>query len=83
VHEIYTLFIMDIFDHVSVPDHKILTKKDEEKVLSELKIMRHQLPKAHVTDAVCIVIGAEVDDILQIDAFNENSGLERRYRLVI
>jgi len=83
VHKIYTLFIMNIFDHISVPEHTILTRDEETIVLSELKIQRHQLPKIHVMESVCVVLGAEVDDIIQIIAFNENSGLEPRYRLVV
>ena len=83
VHEIYTLFIMDIFDHVTVPEHRILSRKEEEAVLKQLRIGRHQLPKANTKDGACIILGAEVGDILEISAFNENSGIERRYRLVV
>ena len=74
---------MDIFEHVSVPQHKILSRVDEKQALSDLRVQRHQLPKAHVGDAVCVILGAEIDDVIQIDAFNENSGIERRYRLVV
>jgi len=83
VHVIYTLLIMNIFDHVSVPKHTILSREDETKILDELKIKKHQLPKIQYLDSVSIILGAEIDDIVDIDVFNENTGYETRYRLVV
>lgn len=82
-HKIYTLFIMNIFDHVSVPKHKILSHQDAEKVIKQLSIKKTQLPKITQLDSVSVFLGAIPDDIIEIETFNENSGLERRYRLVI
>ena len=83
VHVVYTLLIMNIFDHISVPAHRILSRKDEVKVLNDLKIKKSQLPKIQYLDPVSIVLGAVPDDVIEIDLFNENTGYETRYRLVL
>lgn len=73
----------DILKHKLVPDHTILSKKEANKIIKQLKIHQEQLPKIKVDDPVVKEIGAKSGDVLKITRKSHTAGKFITYRLVI
>lgn len=64
-----------------VPEHEILSKAEEGKVLALFGIKREMLPKLKVTDPQAKRIGAKVGDVVKIT--RKDTCVNVAYRLVI
>lgn len=73
----------DILSHELVPEHKILTKDESQKILKQLNVKPERLPKIRDTDPVVEIIGAKVGDIIEITRDSPTAGKTKYYRVVI
>lgn len=65
--------------HELIPQHKLLPKDEGEKLLSEFKVTRMQIPKIRVKDAALIGMGAKAGQIIEVSRQDGS----KNYRLVI
>jgi len=73
----------NIFDHVLVPKHEILSPEEKEKLLKQYRVQPYQLPKIRSTDPAVKAIGAKPGDILKIIRNSPTAGEYVAYRYVI
>ena len=69
----------DAPSHEIIPEHKVLSKDDTEKVLADFKVSRLQIPKIRVKDAALAGKGAKAGQIVGITRLDGS----QYYRLVI
>ncbi len=69
--------------HELVPDHKILTKNESQKILKELDITPEQLPKILDTDPALETTPVKPGDIIEITRNSPTAGKIKYYRIVI
>lgn len=72
----------DIFKHILVPKHEILTGEDRDKILNNYRVKPHQLPWILHTDPAAIAIGAVPGDIVKITRESPTAGKYTSYRFV-
>jgi len=70
-------------DHILVPKHEVLSKKEAEELLRLLGIKPEQLPKIRADDPIVKEIGAKVGDIVRIVRNSPTAGVSIAYRYVI
>ncbi len=73
----------NIFDHVLVPKHEILTPKEKEEVLAQYRVQPHQLPWIRASDPAVRAIGAKPGDIVRIIRDSPTAGKYVSYRYVL
>ncbi|MEM1544991.1 MAG: DNA-directed RNA polymerase subunit H [Candidatus Methanomethylicia archaeon] len=73
---------LNIFSHVLVPKHEILTKEEAIKILHELNAKPEDLPLIKVSDPVVKALGAKPGDILKIYRRSPTAGVTIAYRYV-
>ena len=69
----------DAPSHEIIPEHKVLSKDDAEKVLSEFRVSRLQIPKIRAKDAALIGKGAKAGQIVEVSRLDGS----QYYRLVV
>jgi len=62
-----------------IPEHKLLSKEDAEKVLAEFRVSRLQIPKIRAKDAALLGMGAKVGQIVEVKRLDGSVN----YRLVV
>jgi len=78
----------NVLEHELVPEHHLLSEKDEEKILKGLKLTKDQLPKMKLSDP-CIraldAIAGPVNEgmVVKIVRRSSTSGVSVCYRLVV
>lgn len=72
----------NIFSHVLVPKHEILTKEEATRVLHELNAKPEDLPLIKASDPIVKALGAKPGDILRIYRKSPTAGLTIAYRYV-
>ncbi|MGB8215818.1 MAG: DNA-directed RNA polymerase subunit H [Candidatus Methanoperedens sp.] len=70
-------------EHKMVPNHEILNEEDLNKVLSEYKVDKEQLPKIRISDPSAVSVKAKVGDVVRITRDSQTAGKSYFYRLVI
>ena len=70
-------------DHVYVPKHEIMTKKEAEQVLKEFNCNATELPLIFVTDPAIIGLGVKPGDMIRITRKSGTSGISLYYRYVV
>ncbi|MCZ7405366.1 MAG: DNA-directed RNA polymerase subunit H [Candidatus Methanoperedens sp.] len=70
-------------EHKMVPNHEILNEEDLNKVLSEYKVDKEQLPKIRISDPSTVSVKAKVGDVVRITRDSQTAGKSYFYRLVI
>ncbi len=70
-------------DHILVPKHELLKKKEAEEILNVLGIDKEDLPKIKAEDPIAKEIGAKPGDIIRIIRDSPTAGKSVVYRLVI
>ncbi len=70
-------------DHILVPKHELLKKKEAEEILNVLGIAKEDLPKIKAEDPIAKEIGAKPGDIVRIIRDSPTAGKSIVYRLVI
>ncbi|RLF15635.1 MAG: DNA-directed RNA polymerase subunit H [Thermoprotei archaeon] len=73
----------NIFDHVLVPKHILLTKEEAKKVLKELGVQPWQLPWIRASDPAAKALGAKPGDIIKIIRKSKLAGYSIAYRYVV
>ncbi|KAB2948512.1 MAG: DNA-directed RNA polymerase subunit H [Candidatus Methanoperedens sp.] len=66
-----------------VPNHEILSEDEVEKVLTEFKVEREQLPKIRIIDPTVVAAKAKVGDVIRITRESKTAGIAYYYRMVI
>jgi len=69
----------DAPSHEIIPEHKVLTKEDTEKVLADFKVSRLQIPRIRAKDAALVGTGAKVGQLVGITRLDGS----QYYRLVV
>ena len=70
-------------NHVYVPKHEIMTKKEAEQVLKEYNCNATELPLIFVTDPAIIGLGVKPGDMIKITRKSGTSGESFYYRYVV
>ena len=70
-------------NHVYVPKHEIMTKKEAEQVLKEYHCNATELPLIFVTDPAIIGLGVKPGDMIKITRKSGTSGISLYYRYVV
>ncbi len=65
--------------HELIPEHKLLSKENAEKVLVDYRVSRLQIPKIRSKDAALIGKGAKAGQIVEIKRLDGS----QYYRLVV
>ncbi len=73
---------LNIFSHVLVPKHEILTKEEAAKILHELNAKPEDLPLIKASDPIVKALGAKPGDILKIYRRSPTAGITIAYRYV-
>jgi len=73
----------NLFEHVLVPRHEILTPEEKEKVLMEYRVQPYQLPQIRSSDPAAKAIGARPGDIVRIIRDSSTAGKYVSYRYVV
>ena len=70
-------------NHVYVPKHEIMTKKEAEQVLKEYNCNATELPLIFVTDPAIVGLGVKPGDMIKITRKSGTSGESLYYRYVV
>ncbi len=73
----------DILSHSYNPDFRVLNEEEVMKVLEDLDIGIHQLPKMIDKDPVVKILKAEVNDVVEITRESPTAGKTKFYRVVV
>ena len=73
----------NIFKHILVPVHEILTEKEKEEMLKEYHVKVHQLPRIGASDPAVIAIGGRPGDVIRILRDSPTAGKHVFYRYVV
>ena len=70
-------------NHVYVPKHEIMAKKDAEKVLKDFNCNPTELPFIFVNDPAILGLGVKPGDMIRITRKSGTSGESLYYRYVV
>ena len=70
-------------DHVYVPKHEIMTKKDADDVLKKFNCIPTQLPFIFVDDPAIVKLGVKPGDMIKITRKSGTAGVSFYYRYVV
>ena len=70
-------------DHVYVPKHEIMTKKEAEAVLQKFNCNATELPLIFANDPAIIGLGVKPGDMIKITRRSGTSGISLYYRYVV
>ena len=70
-------------DHVYVPKHEIMAKKDAEEVLKKFNCIPTELPLIFVNDPAILGLGVKPGDMIKITRKSATAGESIYYRYVV
>ena len=70
-------------DHVYVPKHEIMTKKDAEEILIKYNCKPTELPLIFVSDPAILGLGVKPGDMIKITRKSSTAGQSTYYRYVV
>ena len=70
-------------DHVYVPKHEIMNKKDAEEVLQKFNCKPTELPLIFVNDPAILGLGVKPGDMIKITRKSATAGQSTYYRYVV
>ena len=73
----------NIFDHVLVPKHVLLSPEEVANLLKKLNITLNQLPKISIKDPVVKFLNAKKEDVVKILRKSETAGVSEFYRVIV
>lgn len=73
----------DIFEHILVPNHIVLSTEEVERALKELNAARDQLPRIKVSDPALRNLEVKVGDVVKIVRESPTTGKSIAYRVVV
>jgi len=74
---------LTIFDHVLVPEHRVLSKEETEELLKKYNIKPSQLPQIKTSDPAVQALDAKPGDIIEIKRKSPTAGVYYYYRIVV
>ena len=74
---------VNVFDHLLVPKHTLLSQEEVEKVLNKYRIKPYQLPKIKDSDPAAMAIQAQSGDVIKILRKSHTAGEAIAYRYVV
>ncbi|BAB02760.1 RNA polymerase-like protein [Arabidopsis thaliana] len=75
--------IVNVKEHVFVPEHQALTTEEKQKFLERKRTRFVVLPRIHVTDPIARYFGLKRGEVVKISRLSETSGRYITYRYVI
>ena len=79
----HSIFIMELPLHVESMPHKIMNKNEQDKLNSYYRTKPRDFPSIKYDDPQAIWIGANFNDLIEIDKLSETAGKNVTYRYVI
>jgi len=73
----------NIFKHMLVPKHEILSLEKKEELLKKYRVKPYQLPWIKASDPAAITIGARLGTVLRIVKDSPTTGKYIPYRYVV
>jgi len=73
----------NIFEHVFVPKHEIVSAEEKEKLLNDYRVQPYQLPRLKASDPAAKAIDAKPGDIVRIIRDSPTAGKYISYRYVV
>jgi DNA-directed RNA polymerase subunit H (RpoH/RPB5) len=73
----------NIFDHVMVPKHDVLTDGEKGSLLAQLRVEAYQLPWIRASDPAVRAVGARPGDVLKVVRDSTTAGRYVAYRYVV
>ncbi|MDH7595187.1 MAG: DNA-directed RNA polymerase subunit H [Candidatus Bathyarchaeia archaeon] len=73
----------NLFEHVMVPKHEIISDEERQMILQKYKVQPYQLPYIHVSDPAVKAVGAKPGDIVKITRNSQTAGKYFAYRYVV
>ena len=73
----------NIFDHILVPKHVLLTPEEVTNVLKKFNITLNQLPKISVKDPAVKTLDAKKGDVVKILRKSQTAGISEFFRIVV
>jgi DNA-directed RNA polymerase subunit H len=70
-------------DHVYVPKHEIMTKKEAEEILIKYNCKPTELPLIFVSDPAILGLGVKPGDMIKITRKSSTAGQSIYYRYVV
>jgi DNA-directed RNA polymerase subunit H len=70
-------------DHVYVPKHEIMTKKEAEEILKKYNCKPTELPLIFVNDPAIMGLGVKPGDMIKITRKSPTAGQSNYYRYVV
>ena len=70
-------------DHIYVPKHEIMTKKESQMVLDEFNCKPTELPLIFVNDPAIMGLGVKPGDLIKITRTSSTAGESLYYRYVV
>ncbi len=70
-------------DHVYVPKHEIISKKEADAVLKKYNCKPNELPLIFVTDPAILGLGVKPGDMIKISRKSPTAGESLYYRYVV
>jgi DNA-directed RNA polymerase subunit H len=74
---------VNVFNHLMVPKHILLSQEEVEKILNKYRIKPYQLPKIKASDPGAMAIQAQPGDVLKILRKSPTAGEAIAYRYVV
>jgi DNA-directed RNA polymerase subunit H len=74
---------INVFEHLLVPQHILLSREEVEKVLNKYRIQPYQLPRILASDPAARAIQAQPGDVIQILRKSPTAGEAIAYRYVV
>jgi DNA-directed RNA polymerase subunit H (RpoH/RPB5) len=81
-YHIFTTYLLDP-EHTMVPQHRIISKAEEEELLRTTYSEKKFMPKISRHDPPIVWIGGEIGDIVELQMPSESTGIQLKYRVVI
>lgn len=74
---------IDVLKNELVPEHRILSDEEKQKLLEKYNITAKQLPRILATDPVVKQIDSKIGDVLEIKRKSKTAGMSLYYRFVV
>ena len=74
---------INIFDHILVPKHILLTPEETINLLKKYNITPNQLPKISSKDPAIKLLNAKKGDVIKILRKSETAGISEFYRIIV